>query len=157
MRNYVFTVFLFIVFLSCTKSDELTLNGSVNASQETPIYNFDVQDVSGKDSVEINGSVNYAIYIKQQNFYQSDQTYYIVWFPSSPVLDGTVNYNGNYYRQGDIIGVSYDSIKNTNLLYFTYKPFWPQVGKYSLNFVITDRNEAAMNKVKSLKVYKTEK
>ncbi len=153
MKNYVFAVFLFFVFFSCKKIEELTLNGSVNISEETPIYNFDVQDVTGKDSVEVNKSVTYAVYIKQQTFYQSDQFYYIIWFPSASELEGTITYNGNNYRQGDIIGVSYDSIKNTNLLYFVYKPFSAHVGKYSLSFLIADRNYVTMNKVKKLKVY----
>jgi hypothetical protein len=142
-----------MTLLSCKKNDSLTIDDSVNQSENTPVYTFDVQDVAGKDSIPLNQPVTYQVFIKQQDFYQSGQTYTLTWLPSDQQLDGTLTYNGKEYRQGELIKIPYDSIKDTNVFNVIYKAFSARKGDYELDFTILDRKAVTATKKKIIKVY----
>lgn len=93
MKKYLIFLFFGILVISCKKNDVLTVDRSVNYGDQPPHYVYDVQDVLGQDSVRLNATVTYQVYIKQQDFYQSGQKYAMSWVPSDQQLDGTLNYN----------------------------------------------------------------
>lgn len=153
MKRIFLLLIVIITLYSCKKNDNLSVDDSINKSEQTPVYNFDVQDVTGKDSIPLNKTVSYQVYLKQQNFYQSGQIYTISWSPSDQQLDGTISYNNKEYRQGDLLGIEYDNIKSTNVCYVTYKAFSARKGTYTLDFTVTDRKGITYTKSKNLKVY----
>lgn len=153
MKRIILIIVLGLLIISCKKNDQLTVDRSVNSGDQPPQYVFDVQDVTGKDSVSISGTVNYQVYLKQQDFYQSGQKYMLTWVPSDQQLDGTLTVNNQAYRQGETITVSYDDIKASNIFNVVYKPFSARVGSYELDFTLVDRSGNAQTKKKKIKIF----
>ena len=153
MKRFIFIIVLGLLIIGCKKNDQLTVDRSVNSGDLPPQYVFDVQDITGKDSVSLSGTVNYQVYLKQQDFYQSGQKYTLTWVPSDQQLDGTLTVNKQAYRQGEIIAVSYDDIKSANVFNVMYKPFSARIGSYELDFTLVDRSGNAQTKKKKIKIY----
>lgn len=153
MKKYIILILLGLLVIGCKKNDQLTVDRSVNYGDQVPQYILDVQDVTGKDSVSLNGTVNYQVYLKQQDFYQSGQKYRLTWTPSDQQLDGTLTYNNQGYRQGELITVKYDEIKAGNIFSVTYKPFSSRIGVYELDFSIVDRSGNTQTKKKKINIY----
>lgn len=153
MKKYIILMLLGLTTFGCKKNDQLTVDRSVNFGDQPPQYVFDVQDITGKDSINLNGTVNYQVYLKQQDFYQSGQKYTITWVPSDQQLDGTLTYNNQAFRQGEIISVNYDDIKSGNVFNVAYKAFSARVGQYELDFTIVDRSGNTQTKKNKIKIY----
>ncbi|MET3114838.1 hypothetical protein AAKU52_002578 [Pedobacter sp. CG_S7] len=68
-------------------------------------------------------------------------------------MDGTLLYNGNKYRQGELITVDYDSVKDKSVFNVVYEPFSGRRGDFELDFTITDRKGVSHTKNKALKIY----
>ncbi|MET3114901.1 hypothetical protein AAKU52_002641 [Pedobacter sp. CG_S7] len=62
MKNLLILLIAAMTLLGCKKNDFLSVDDSVNQSEKTPVYTFDVQDQAGKDSVALNQPVTYQVY-----------------------------------------------------------------------------------------------
>lgn len=153
MKKYIILLFFGILVISCKKNDVLTVDRSVKYGDQPPHYVYDVQDVLGQDSVRLNATVTYQVYIKQQDFYQPGQKYVMSWVPSDQQLDGTLTYNNKAYRQGETIIINYGDIKTINVFNVGYRAFSPRVGVFSLIFTIVDRSGNTLTKQRNLKIY----
>jgi len=117
------------------KTQEVTFVPVANA----PTFNFVIQTLSGRESISNLETQKYSFYLRQQSFYLANQVYQLS-FACSNNFDGSLLVNGKTWRQGDLIPIEYDQIKDSGFLFEAdYKPIAPAVGSYSVSFTITDK------------------
>lgn len=130
------------------QKQEVTFEPVANA----PAFNFVVQTVSGVETISRLQIQEYTFYLRQQEFYLKDQIYKLT-FSCSNNFDGTLTVNGQTWRQGDLIPITYDQVKDTNFTFRgTYKPIEPAVGNYTITFTCTDKFGVSKSQAKPITV-----
>lgn len=150
LTNLLACFSIILLLISCKKN---TLNIAEDKETINAIpYNFLVLTNSGIDQISKSGQQTYSFYLRQQEMYVAGQIYKLS-FKCGDFYDGKLTVNGYTWRQGDVISIDYDQVKNNNFLFEgSYQPIPPSVGSYSITFIITDRFGKTKTAVKKINV-----